>query len=71
MTNENKPNVMIVNGKPKIERIGLTKRFSKAKTIAKITAVPNVAICTPERKYFESKNATPAVISNLIIKFII
>lgn len=51
MTNENKPKVIIVNGKPKIFKIGFTVMSNRPKIIANITAVPNEAICTPDSTY--------------------
>lgn len=70
MTNANNPNVRIVIGKDKIERIGFTKMFRIPKTIAKIMVEPNESKCTPVRILL-SKNAEMAVISKRIIKFIV
>lgn len=44
MTNEKSPKVIIVSGKPKIDNIGRTKKLSNAKTMAKIIAVPKLAM---------------------------
>lgn len=60
----------IVIGNDKIERIGLTIRFKRPKTMAKIIVAPKLSKCTPERILL-SKNAEIAVISNRIIKFIV
>lgn len=70
MINENNPNVKIVNGKPRIFKIGVTIKFNKPKTKAKIMADPNPSIWTP-LKIFVNKKATTAVTNNLIIIFII
>ena len=70
ITKENNPSVRIVIGNDKIERIGLTIRFKRPKTMAKIIVAPKLSKCTPERILL-SKNAEIAVISNRIIKFIV
>ena len=70
ITNEKSPKVIIVKGKPKIDKIGFTKILSKAKIIAKKTAVLKDSICTPDKKYFESTNATIAVVKRRIMNFI-
>lgn len=70
MTKENNPNVRIVIGKDKMDRIGFTKIFRIPKRIAKIIVAPKLSKCTPERILL-SKNAEMAVISKRIIKFIV
>lgn len=44
MTNEKRPKVMMFKGNPKIDKMGRTKKLSKAKTMAKMTAVPKLEI---------------------------
>ena len=70
ITKEKRPKVRMVSGKPKIFKIGVTIRFKIPKIKAKITADPNPSKCTPLR-IFVRINATIAVTSNRIIKFII
>lgn len=70
ITKEKRPNVSIVIGRENNDRIGLTIRFNKPKTIAKITAEVKSATCTPFR-ILDNKKATRAVIRSLIMVFII
>ena len=70
ITKANNPKVIIVNGKPKILKIGFTIRFKTPRTMEKITAPLKLANCTPSIT-FVSKNATIAVIRSRIITFII
>lgn len=70
VTKAKKPSVIIVSGRPKRLRTGFTIRFKSPKTTAKIMAVENPSKCTPG-KIFVSKNATTAVMSNRIMKFMI
>lgn len=70
MTKENNPKVIMVSGNPKMLRIGFTIRFSTPKTMAKTIADPKSFSLTPG-KIFVNRNATTAVISKRIIRFII
>ena len=49
ITNENNPKVRMVIGKESKDKIGLTIRLSKPKTMAKIMAEVKSATCTPLR----------------------
>ena len=70
ITKENNPNVIIVIGNDKMDRMGFTNTLRIPKTIAKIIVEPKVLKCTPVRILL-SKNAEIAVISKRIIKFIV
>jgi len=69
MTNKNNPNVKMVTGKVRIIRIGLTKKFSNASTIATVKAVVNSSTTTPFIRYAKiitSNEVTTIRISNFI-----
>ena len=70
ITKANSPKVIMVSGRPKRFRTGLTNKLSSPKTIANISAVPKPENSTPG-KIFVSKNATTAVIKSRIMIFII
>ena len=44
---ENKPKVIIVNGKVKTSKTGFTTAFRRPKTMAETTAFPTLSISTP------------------------
>lgn len=69
ITKRNKPKVIMVIGKVKMTKIGLTKASSTANTMARIMADVNPsASCTPGRNFAIMTTAS-ALKSNLRIKF--
>ena len=70
ITKEKSPNVSIVIGRENNDKIGLTIRFNKPKTIANMTAEVKSATCTPFN-ILDNKKATTAVMRSLIMVFII
>lgn len=70
ITKEKRPKVKIVNGKPKIFKMGVTIKFKIPKIKAKTRAVVKSSIWTPV-KTLVKRNATIAVTKSRIIIFII
>ena len=58
ITTRNKPSVIKVTGKVRKIKIGLTKVFNNARTIATIIAVTYVSTLTPGRSFASSTTAT-------------
>jgi ABC-type branched-subunit amino acid transport system substrate-binding protein len=70
ITNKNKPKVKMVIGKVKIIRIGFTKTFKMAKTIATINGVVKELSNETPGKNFARMITAMAVSTNFIIVFI-
>lgn len=68
--NRNSPNVMIVIGNVKITKMGFTNTFKIANTTATMIADKKPSMATPGRN-LANTTTTTAVMSNLIIRFII
>ena len=71
ITKRKSPKVIIVRGRVKIIRSGLTMALRIASTIAKIIAVVNEFINTCGAKIFDNTYTTTAVIRKFIIHLII